>query len=364
MIAVCDEILSAPPGQKTASVGVGLIGLKNQTPRPLNDAAPKGYAFPDGGYPPERPPIEELPEFVRRIEGLFPCCRAFNGSLCLFRDKWIFAYRVERYDGINRLALAFMDEGGEVLANQWLSMPDETGSDHWEDPRLCVVGGRLVLACAYVRFAPMTFCQQRMFWLDGRTFQPVEEVEGLNFGQNHGSGCIEKNWMPLELPDGALGLVYNQRPHVVVDVATRRGYTTPGLMGWRHGKLLSGRTPPLRVNPDYYFAFFGGHIKHALRWGRYFIGAHLFESKPPYRIIAATPDPIAWGSEASPTLYSSRPGSGYPLCHFPAGAAVLGNTIWMSSGINDSYNALFRYDLSKLIAGMRAVDMEGAWEGP
>jgi predicted GH43/DUF377 family glycosyl hydrolase len=317
--------------------------------------------FPPDGMPIDHPAIETLAEFFGRIEPsvLPPACRTFNGSLCRNGDLRLLAYREEDWHGMNRIVMAQLDADYAVTATHPIALPPEKGV-HFEDPRLALVDGRLILFCAHVRFGVPNVCRQRAWVLDAAGQRPEREIT-LPFGRTE-PGTVEKNWMPFELPDGGLGIVYSQRPHVVIEVETRRGHTTPGLMGWKHGKLLSGRTPPLRVSPDYYLAFFGGHVKHDWRGTRYFIGAVLFATRPPFAIEAATPEALAWGSEASPTLVSSRPGSGHPLCLFPAGIAREGTEIIISCGVNDSYNALLKYSLPALLNGMVAVDKNGAFE--
>jgi predicted GH43/DUF377 family glycosyl hydrolase len=174
-----------------------------------------------------------------------------------------------------------------------------------------------------------------------------------------GDGCTEKNWLPFEMPDGRVAVVYSQRPLIVIEADTRKEYRTMGLVQWAHGKRINGRTPPLLIGPGHYLSFFGGHVPDTIRGARYFMGAQCMEAKPPFRIIAATQEPLCWGSQASPTLLSSRPGSGYPACIFPAGVLLEGETVLVSCGVNDSYNVFLRYDLGELLAKMRSVDEQG-----
>ena len=167
--------------------------------------------------------------------------------------------------------------------------------------------------------------------------------------------------MPFETPEGGLAIVYSQRPWTVIEHPSADGHTTPGLVGWRQpGKYLSGRTPPVKLpGGKMYLSFFGGHVKHEYRGSRYFMGALIFSADRPYSVIMATAEPLAWGTEASPTLLSSRPASGHPCCIYPAGCVIAGGEVIVSCGVNDSYNVFLHYDLADLMAKMTPVNAEG-----
>lgn len=357
MNAALDIALPTPviPKPKTGIMGFGVPAAK-----PIRDVR----TMPPEGIPLPYPAIEDLPEYFGRFDAsdLAPACRSFNGSICLHDGKRYLAYRSEDYRGINRIVIARLNGDFGVIGNSMVNLPCEAKGQHWEDPHLASVGGRLHLMANSVRFGIPPVCQQRLFVLDQETLQPVREIGPLAFGSNTRSGGIEKNWLPFELPGGMLGIVYSQRPRVVIEVATARGHSSPGVVGWKHGQRINGRTPPLRVSADFFLEFFGGWVKHPWRNGRYFIGAHLFDSRPPFAISAATREPLAWGTEASPTIFSSRPGSNHPAALLPAGMILEGRRVVVSCGVNDSYIALLSYDLPKLMAGMTAVNAQGEFE--
>jgi predicted GH43/DUF377 family glycosyl hydrolase len=308
----------------------------------------------------EHPAIEDTPEFLARIphESLVPACRNFNASVCEFNGHRLLAYRSEAWSGLNSIVIARLDADLSVIENVPTQLPDERGVQY-EDPRLCVVDNRLHLICAHVKFgvAPATICRQRLFVLSMEDLQPVMELF-LPFGRAE-DGMPEKNWMPFELPGGDLGLIYSQRPHVVIECRSTVGHETRGLMEWKASKMVNGRTPPVRVNDDQFLSFFGGHAPHPFRKARYFMGAYLFEARPPFRVCAATKQPLVWGSELSPTFFSARPNSGYPPCIYPSGVIKEGGGLIVSCGVNDSYNVFLKYDLTELLARMTPVDAHG-----
>lgn len=312
---------------------------------------------PEDGIECSHPAIEHLPEFLGHMSGhsLANACRNFNGAICSYKGKPIMAYRSEAYSAMNTVWMADLNSEYAVTSNAKINLPAEPGVN-FEDPRLSVIGGRLHLIVAHVKFGIPNTCKQRLFVL-GDDYQPIEEII-VNYG-NSDHGNVEKNWMPFELPYGGLGLVYSQRPHLVIDHATSFGHHTSGVKDWAWGKSMNGRTPPIRVGDQYYLSFFGGHIKHDFRGARYFMGAQLFRAGAPFEVLLATRNPLAWGSEFSPTVLSARPGSGHPACLFPAGIIRDGEDVIVSCGVNDSYIALLRYSLSELIGKMEHVNSRG-----
>lgn len=320
--------------------------------------------IPAGGLVLKYPAIEELPEFLREIpnRSLLPGCRAFNLSITKAPDGRILgAYRLEHWNGMNTLAIAVMDPlNFHVERNIHLEFPpDLEPGAHWEDPRITVVGGELLLICAWVRFGAPTICRQRLFLLDQSDFRVMGEIN-LPYGRA-AEGFPEKNWMPFETPEGGLAIVYQQRPWTIIEHPSAAGHDGPGLVGWRMpGKYLSGRTPPLKLpGGRMYLSFFGGHVKHDYRGARYFMGALIFSADRPFSVILATPEPLCWGSERSSTFLSSRPASGHPCCIYPAGAVLQGDMVVVSCGVNDSYNVLLQYSLTDLMSRMTPVNPAG-----
>lgn len=319
--------------------------------------------LPDEGIALPHPAIEKLPEYLATIpsDELVPGCRHFNASVC--RDaqgRLLLAYRLELVNARNVIAIARLSDDLDVLHTFTVNFPDEgIKAVQWEDPRLSVVAGELLLICAWVKFGTPSICRQRLWRIDPDSLQPMTEII-MPYGRA-AEGHPEKNWMPFEAEDGGLALVYQQREHCVIEHPSADGYTTPGLVGWKSpGRYLSGRTPPVRL-PDgkHWLAFFGGHVKHEYRGARYFVGALVFTASRPYGVVLATPQPLCWGTEASPTLLSARPASGHPCCLYPAGVVINGREVLVSCGVNDSYNVFLRYNLPDLLARMQPVNDRG-----
>jgi len=297
----------------------------------------------------DHPAVESHPNFLARIDprDLVPAARHYNPSICRFDGRTLMAYRAEGYTAVSRVAVAEFDDEYRVTGNTFVDLPTYPGDAHWEDPHLCVADGRLYVLALYIRLRMPPVCRPRLFRLDARA--QVDEEIPVPFGR---MGGIEKNWTPFELQHGGVGIVYQQAPRVVLEVATSAGHTSPGVPIAPKGASLSGRAGPVRWQGGY-LEFVGGWVNiGAPRVGRYWFGAQMVEGAPPYRVLAYTPKPLAWGSEASPTIHSPRPGAGHPCCVFPGGAVIEGDDAIVSLGVNDSYCALMRFNVRELIAGM------------
>ena len=295
------------------------------------------------------PPVEEHPNFLGRIHSgsLVPGVRHYNPSICRHGLAVYMAYRVESYSAVSRVAICELNSEFAVKRTSVVPLPQTPGDCHWEDPRLCSAGGKLYLMAAYIRLVVPPICQQRLFEIDPFTFEPDAEIP-LSFGK---LGGIEKNWSPFELEDEKVGFVYSQRPRMVVEAESKVGHESAGVALAPPASSLSGRTGPLRIGGSY-LEFVGGWIRIPVRAGRYWFTAKLIRGKAPYDVIGYIPAPLAWGSEASPTIFSPRPHGGHPCCVFPAGSMIEGSDIIVSLGVNDSYCCLMRFGISDLLSKM------------
>src|SRR3954465_8680372 len=107
------------------------------------------------------PAIEMHPGFIGRVEGLNSACRNFNGSICQVGHRVIMAYRSEAYTAINTVWIAELNSELAPICVRQVMIPQEAGQ-HYEDPRLAMVGGLLHLMVADVRFGIPNTCQQRL----------------------------------------------------------------------------------------------------------------------------------------------------------------------------------------------------------
>ena len=297
-------------------------------------------------------PVEQHPAFIGFIESrdLVPAARHYNPSIVRHKGRVYMAYRAEKYSAVSQVAIAELDSEFTVARSVVVPLPMDFKDTHWEDPRLCEADGKLYLMAAFIRLVIPPVCQQRLFELDGDTFAVVRELP-MTFGNR---GGIEKNWTPFELSGGGIGFVYKQRgPRMVIEVESMKGHESEKCIATPQGSTLSGRSGPVRVG-DSYLEFVGGWIRlqNNPRAGRYWFGCQMIRGQAPYDVLRYTPEPLCWGSEASPTIHSPRPHAGHPCCVFPGGAIIEKDDLIVSVGINDSYCGLMRFSGPELIGGM------------
>lgn len=304
------------------------------------------------------PAIEELPEFVGNIESsqLQHGARHYNGSICDFGGHTYLVYRFETFSAVSKLGICELDSEFMVIGDKEVNIPPQIAT-HYEDPKMTVVGDKLVVGFANVKLGVPPLCQQRLVVI-GRLERPdfggigfIEEI-AAPFGN---IGGIEKNWAPFQMPNGVLGIVYSQKDRLVINVETGDGHWSKQTCPTPRESSLSGRTPPLRISPEFYLEFVGGHIPFQQRAARYWFGAQLFSAEAPHRVMRATKEPLVWGTEASTTVFSPRPYAGHPCCIFPAGVMRERDNVIVSCGVNDSYIALLRYNVAELLAKMEPV---------
>ena len=328
--------------------GVSGFTIPGHYRKPANDAT----AFPHE-IPLPYPAIEALPSYVARIASndLSHGVRHYNGSIARHGKRVFMAYRVESFSAVSSVGLCELDSTFNVVADSMLNPSVTNPETQIEDPHMASVGGKLVVVVSNVVRGFPQVCQQRLFEIDPDDLAISSEIKA-SFGNVHG---IEKNWTPFELPDGSLGMVYKQRPRMVINVETKQGWATPEAKFGPAESSLSGRTGPLRVSEGHDLEFVGGHVKFQTRGTRYWFGAILFESKEPFKIVRATSEPLVWASEASPTIFNPLPRGGHPVCILPAGAMLDSGYVYVSCGVNDSYNVILRFNVSKLIEEMGLI---------
>ena len=211
-----------------------------------------------------------------------------------------------------------------------------------EDPRCAIAFGRQAIACcawippAQFNSKPKIVIHQSLFIL-GKDFK-VDGILDVEYGGNgpslyHGESA-EKNWLWFDC-DKRSYFVYQTEPHIVCEVVGGKvvqEHRTHAALGWTLGTIRGG-TPPVRVG-DHFISFFHSSMpwKSTPRYGVrrvYFMGAYMFEAKPPFQIVAATRERLLTGTWNEPTQ------EGVPAVVYPNGALIDGDTWTISMGVND-----------------------------
>lgn len=274
-----------------------------------------------------------------------PGVRSYNSGLTrvgfhLYLATRVFNAREWRCDiVIHRIASGLQIGDIEVERVCTLDLPLSHGREQFEDARLFWHNGRIY--CAYTEglyIARPWIATQKLALLAADW--SVEKTWTIAYGEN--SFGQEKNWQFFS-HDERLYFVYSVRPHVVVqlndDMTVARSWSTETDIA----PPVRGGTPPIREG-DHYVTFAHYHMNHATAARRYVANAYRFEAAAPFRITGMT-DPLITASGNDPTIPNPAYPHWNPYVVFPCGALRdrSSDTWTVSAGINDSYDALFRF---------------------
>lgn len=266
----------------------------------------------------------------------------FNGSIAAFKDKLYFCCRADQPPWFQNIRLVFCEldtdfipvrdtikflEVGSLLDNK-----GENGEFHVEDPRLFVCGGKLHLVYG------------DGYELYHATFDSNLKIErwrnitnfSVRINENDGR---EKNWAPFDY-EGFPHFIYSDSPRVIWNPFKRQAIIPNQSLSWGYGQIRGG-TPAIPYKDGYITFFHSAKNQNDGEWhhGRlYYMGAYVFESKPPFRVTHMTQVPIMRGE----TLYDNPQHPGLIVVVFPAGVIESEDSFFVSMGINDSCNGVIR----------------------
>jgi predicted GH43/DUF377 family glycosyl hydrolase len=290
---------------------------------------------------------------------------AFNPSIVLWENHILMSFRFR--DPINNVAncvgFIWLDKNfNPVSEPQHLYMlEDETAYTHIQDPRLFVVKNKLYMAYSDLIKVPeakekkRTMCLAEIIY-DGNRFKAIEKEYFLDF---HGlkNNKFEKNWVPFDY-EGLLLLAYSISPHKIFFPVKKENKCvtiaqSSELNSWNWGELRGG-TPALLID-NFYLAFFHSSIltesvqSDNKSMTHYFMGAYLFENKPPFTIKKISPHPIV-----SKNFYN---GSSYQTWKalrviFPCGFIYDDKHIWISYGRQDHETWIVKLDREGLLKSL------------
>lgn len=181
-------------------------------------------------------------------------------------------------------------------------------------------------------------------------WQPVSDHNiafGGNSNQFGGGRHHEKNWSVFFHDEKAM-VLYSFSPHVI--------FSTDGSMPldvhrteapvhlWKYGEIRGG-TPPVRVG-DHYITFMHSSLWWKNVQKRYYMGAYIFEAKPPFKVLAITEKPILIGTDQDIRTL------GGPPCIFPCGADYRDGSWLVTFGVNDEACGWIKIPHHKLIGRM------------
>ncbi|WP_020472436.1 glycoside hydrolase family protein [Zavarzinella formosa] len=278
--------------------------------------------------------------------GLVPDRHQTNCSLMPFSGRLLLAYRTG-WVGAN-IHIAEIHEDMTPGGSKTIRLPHPMCVGGREDPRLFAHDGAMHLSFIGVRLRQPgnhTVARQLFARLDNdlnavRVWEPKYDR----------TTEWEKNWQPFS-HDGRLFVVYSMRPWVVLELTGDLALPVSEATGvpWKFGLPRGGAAPVLH-NGEWY-AFFHGTDKSGYDRGLpaiYTTGVCTFESKPPFRPLRITREPILWPVMADLPKGPHGGKSWYAATAFPCGAYLDGDQWVVSYGHNDHWCRVSAFDAKQI----------------
>lgn len=296
------------------------------------------------------------------VDTLLPSPRYQNPGMFRHGGKLWLAYRYHRMETPTKrsgIGICEINADGLPLGkSQHLPLTNATNSEHHEDCRLFTfLGEPFISYTEMVGYIPgLNYtCQMKYarLRLQRGKWSVIEEFKP-NYGNNSGFSK-EKNWVFFEHAK-KLYCIYGTDPeHVVLQMEGNRvvkEYKTPGPT-WHWGHVRGG-TPPVDLGDGRMLAIFHSSIPTETppHYVRYYAAAYTFESKPPFRILQISQQPILGGSEEDGHRVDPRYTEGWkPYVVFPCGLVPDDDGWLISFGINDWACAVGRLKPAQLMLG-------------
>ena len=290
--------------------------------------------------------------------------QTFNPALLRLHTEseaqWLLAYRVVLHDGQRRIAIARLDKHllpipeSQVAWSDLLPTHCSAGAairPWFADPRLYCLGGRYFLYWNSGWHEPEN--QQYLQEFNVHTLAPVGEPR--RFRLEGPRQALEKNWVIFG--DGPFYAVYSPSPqrllHCSLDgegeILFREIAEHPSedfRFSETYGALRGG-APPLRVGDQYL------SICHCLReetQGLHYRAAlYCFDGQSPFAPKGGTVRTLPLGNPFGRTTRFPRLNQAISEVIYPCGAAVSGEDLLISYGINDEHCAISVLPLNNII---------------
>lgn len=257
----------------------------------------------------------------------------YNPSLVDFRGHILLAYRYHPgADMATKLAVCGLDHG-VPSNNQTIEV--EGGSV--EDPKFFVFCEELFVSFVDSTVPQMPFsCVIKYGRLENNKLLDLVQP---NYGFNAG-GMMEKNWVfwasDHEGRDSEqLKCLYCCAPQQKIYLPMLAQSEQPR---WPYG-LIKGGTQPMPYEGKW-IRFFHSTLDNdmGLQARRYYVGALIMNTKPPFETVAVSKKPILYGSEVDGLTKDQRKACHHwkPQVVFPGTALEREGGWWLPCGINDS----------------------------
>lgn len=291
----------------------------------------------------------------------------WNPSLIKMREGFLLSFRyclAPEKPWISYIGVVMLNEALEVISKPQLlntrRKSDETSSQA-EDARLFASNG-----VVYVLYNDNTEVEnpnathRRDIYLAKLSFRNskfhLSKPLKLFHSGEYNTRRVQKNWVPFDWK-GNIMIGYSINPHEIVhpDLITgecSQVCQTPYANEWTWGERRGG-TPATLVDGEY-LAFFhsmnvtdseasrGVHMYH------YYMGAYTFSAEPPFHVKTMSRAPIIADGFYTYSSYHKR-------VIFPGGYVVVGSTIYLAYGKDDSEAWIAIIDKNKLIESLKSV---------
>lgn len=271
------------------------------------------------------PPVSSQVETVP-IVGL-PHNYAYNPSIISTgTNELLMAYRYHTETSATKIQLAKLDDGGRVLSSHPLDIPTD---DSCEDPHLFTLEGKEMVSWVQSRYPKELRSVVK--------YRPVRDSQletQPQYGKNDWS-ATEKNWVFFEYC--GVWCKHLTGPRQIIFDEAGREWRTPGPQ-WGYGTPRGG-TVPIKFG-SFYLWFFHSTLWNELsadRW-RYYIGAYITETSPPFRVVNVTRRPIICGSRIDGLSPDQRKECFHWKSRivFCSGCVDRGDYFLLSLGVNDA----------------------------
>lgn len=266
----------------------------------------------------------------------------FNPGLVRRPDGlWLLVRRSENQAGMtfgkNGIWACKLNEDKTPIGGPKLWFPDSGPDEQFEDPRAVYWNNQTWIGCVnFTWFADGTWTGAHQMlgifkddpdWTAIARRDPPVDTNKPQAGFTDGKH--QKNWTWFFLQD-KLHLLYNSDPWIIVEFGStwdKQVHHVSEGAKWKLGHIRGG-TPPVLVD-DLFYTFFHSSTSWRDPFRRYYMGALAFETKPPFKPVKWTQEPLLVGSQNDPWQQKK------PLVVFPCGALYENGKWLISYGIND-----------------------------
>lgn len=307
--------------------------------------------------------ISTLPEVKHPLIPVH--ARAYNPSVCLYKNKMLTAYRVstynhcdgklfkhiQQYTAIHKIknGIVIHTEGGNTVFVDYPKSYLFRCAESYEDPRVLLFNNYLLLVVNDPQQKDC-ICQMTILCVDVKDldFEIVSIVVPqktlvLRYGNTR---RIEKNWMPF-VYQNRLCFVYSINPHSILRCCLITGQCTHWVSTHNShipSYLRGGTQAVLTPDKRHYLTF--AHARHMMNGIQmvYTTVGYLFEAKHPFHIVAMTDEFFIDHDFVAQKMD--------PLIQYPSGLLIKDDIIYLSYGVNDCYGKLAKipyHEFQKLL---------------